>query len=428
MKSDASSRDGSGSLAMGLLPLVALGGLLGYLLAGDIFSASIRHLAACFSLGLVWAYLFLQWLDLVSEYIALKGDPAPVELDVADRAAVSAHLETLCASSALRARLRHLLKTWSLGWQPRQVMGLAGFQSAQARGQLYGGVVFALLLLVVAVWLQGNTMWFWGGMMLLGLTVLARQTLLLRVDRYIECRLLARLPCNIPQTAMTAADLAGALGGAIQAAFKNHVPQPDAMAAAMRSAVEGAMQQVAASVEKLQKSVGEGQGAAAEKVAQALSAATADLKAVKESLSSATGDLKTGLAAGVGQWKGVLEAHSQSLDKSLASIPGQLAKTYGEGAGQVVAAFKDHAEKVAAASQGLQAQLDRVAQLGKEIEKVLHVQQTVDGTLKAVAATEEFRKTLDVLNKHVEASDKLLREAAKPKTIRLVESDPDAQG
>ncbi|HSA19422.1 MAG TPA: hypothetical protein P5327_13705 [Kiritimatiellia bacterium] len=442
---------------LGLLPLIALGGLLGYLLAGDVFSASVRKLAASLSLGLVWAYLFLQWIDLVAEYWALKRDPVPADLDVADRSAVASRLESLCGGSAVTTRVRHLVKSWSLGWHPRQVMGLAGFQSAQAKGQLYGGVVFALILLGVAVWLQGNSLWFWAAMLLLGLTVLARQTLQLRVDRYIECRLLACLPGNIPQTAMTAADLAGALGGAIQSAFKNHVPQPDAMAAAMRTAMDGAMQQVAGAIEKLQKSLGEGQGAVVEKWTQAVHGAASDLKGLQEALKAATGDLKSGLAsasgdlkgslatgaeqwksvlqghaqslaAGTEQWKGVLQNHAQSLDKSLAAVPGQLAKTYGEGAGQVVAAFKDHAEKMAAASQGIQTQLDRIAQLGKEIEKVLHVQQAVDGTLKAVAATEEFRKTLDTLNKHVEASDKLLREAARPKTIRLVESDDDAKG
>lgn len=457
MKCDAASRDGSGTQLLGLLPLMALGGLLGYLLAGDVFAASARKLAASFSLGLVWAYLFLQWIDLVAEYWALKRDPVPASLDVADRSAVAARLEALCGCSAVNTRVRHLFKSWSLGWHPRQVMGLAGFQSAQSRGQMYAGVVFALILLVVAVWLQGNSLWFWGGMLLLGLTVLARQTLLLRVDRYIECRLLANLPGNIPQTAMTAADLAGALGGAIQSAFKNHVPQPDATAAAMRAAMDGAMQQVAGAIEKLQKSLGEGQGAVVEKWTQAVHGAAGDLKGLQEALKATTGDLKSGLAsaagdlksslaagaeqwksvlqghaqglaAGTEQWKGILQNHSQNLDKSLAAIPAQLAKTYGEGAGQVVTAFKEHAEKVAAASQALQAQLDRVAQLGKEIEKVLHVQQAVDGTLKSVAATEEFRRTLDTLNKHVEASDKLLREAAKPKTIRLVESDSDAKG
>jgi ABC-type transporter Mla subunit MlaD len=477
MNSDTARRRDSCSRTMGLLPLVAVGGLFGYLLVGNVYTAPLRQLAASFSLGLVWAYVFLQWVDLAAEYLALKADPVPLALEVGDRAAVKEQLAKLDGCSFLQSRIRHLLQSWSLGWHPRQVLGLAGFQSAQARGQLYAGVIFALLLLLTALRLQGGFQLTWAGMLAVGVTVFARQHLLLRLDRYIECRLLARLPANIPQTAMTAADLAGALGGSIQTAFKNYVPQPDQMAAAMRAAMEGAMQQVAGAIEKLQKSLGEGQGALAENWAKTFSSATGELKGLQEALKTAAGDLKGGLASGAEQWKGMLQSHSQSLDKSLAAVPGQLAKTYAEGAGQVVSAFKEHAEKMAtgteqwkamlqghaqsldkslaavpgqlaktyaegagqvvsafkehaekitAASEGLQAQLDRIAQLGKEIEKVLHVQQTVDGTLKAVAATEEFRRTLETLNKHVEASDALLREAAKPRTIRLVESDGEA--
>ena len=70
----------------------------------------------------------------------------------------------------------------------------------------------------------------------------APELLLSSVDRYIECRILARLPANIPQTAMTATELADALGTSIQSAFKNYVPQVDQVASAMRTAVEGAMQ------------------------------------------------------------------------------------------------------------------------------------------------------------------------------------------
>ncbi|MBU1693333.1 MAG: hypothetical protein KKC51_05150 [Verrucomicrobia bacterium] len=456
MKSDTARRRDACSRTTGLLPLVAIGGLFGYLLVGDVYTAPLRQLAASFSLGLVWAYIFLQWADLATEYLALKTDPVPLALEVGDRAAVKEQLAKLDGSSSLQSRIRHLLQSWSLGWHPRQVMGLAGFQSAQARGQLYTGVIFALILLLTALRLRGGFQLTWGGLLAVGVTVFARQHLLLRMDRYIECRLLARLPANIPQTAMTAADLAGALGGSIQTAFKNYVPQPDQMASAMRAAMEGAMQQVAGAIEKLQKSLGEGQGALAQNWAKTFSSATADLKGLQEALKSAAGDLKSGLAAtandlkaglaagaeqwkavlqnhaqsltsGTEQWKGMLQSHSQSLDKTVAAVPAQLAQAYGTGAGQLETALKQHAEQVQAASQGLQAQLDRIGQLGKDIEKVLHVQETVAGTLKAVAATEEFRQTLETLRKHVEASDALLREVAKPRTIRLVESEGEVE-
>lgn len=407
MKSDVASRKKSGSVLLSLLPLVVLGGAFGYLLAGDVSTASVRHMISSLSLGLVGAFIVLLWLDLVVEFVSLKRDPAPEALDLADRAAVKEKMESLGVRTSASARVRHLFKSWSLGCHPRQVIGLAGFQSAQARSQLFTGSMVALFLLLASLGRQGGLQWTMGGLLALGMSIFARQSFLSSVDRYIECRILARLPAHIPQTAMTATELADALGTSIQSAFKNYVPQVDQMASAMRTAVEGAMQNVAASVDKLQKSVSEGQGA----------------------MAATSADLKSGLTSGTEQWKAVLQNHTQSLDKSLAAVPEQLARTYGEGAGQIVAAFKEHADKISAASQGLQAQLDRIAQLGKDIEKVLHVQQSVDDTLKAVSTSEEFRKTLETLNRHVEASDALLREAARPKTIRLVESDGDvAQG
>jgi hypothetical protein len=50
----------------------------------------------------------------------------------------------------------------------------------------------------------------------------------------------------------------------------------------------------------------------------------------------------------------------------------------------------------------------------------------VDGTLKSVTASEEFAATLNALRAHVEETDKVLREMAKPRKIRLVESGPQA--
>ena len=44
MKSEVASRKKSGSVLLSLLPLVVLGGAFGYLLAGDVSTASVRHI------------------------------------------------------------------------------------------------------------------------------------------------------------------------------------------------------------------------------------------------------------------------------------------------------------------------------------------------------------------------------------------------
>ena len=63
------------------------------------------------------------------------------------------------------------------------------------------------------------------------------------------------------------------------------------------------------------------------------------------------------------------------------------------------------------------------AVLATTIDNVLKLQQAVDGTLKGVAVTEEFKSTLVELKRHLAESDVLLKNAAKPRTIRLVEKD-----
>ena len=68
-------------------------------------------------------------------------------------------------------------------------------------------------------------------------------------------------------------------------------------------------------------------------------------------------------------------------------------------------------------------QLSRVTALASTIDNIFKLQQAVDGTLKGVTATEEFKSTLVELKRHLAESDQLLKNAAKPRSIRLVEKD-----
>ncbi len=63
--------------------------------------------------------------------------------------------------------------------------------------------------------------------------------------------------------------------------------------------------------------------------------------------------------------------------------------------------------------------------LQSDVKQVLHIQEMVDGTIKAVSTTDEFQQLIKGLRIHLEESDKLLREVSKPRTIRLVETDHD---
>ncbi len=64
----------------------------------------------------------------------------------------------------------------------------------------------------------------------------------------------------------------------------------------------------------------------------------------------------------------------------------------------------------------------KIVALGKLIKRL---SERIEGTLKEIAASEEFKATLEELRTHLHESDQLLREAAKPRAIRLVETDED---
>jgi hypothetical protein len=203
-----------------------------------------------------------------------------------------------------------------------------------------------------------------------------------------------RLSEQIPGTGMTAKELAGELGGSIESSFKQFMPQPEKVSGAITSAVESTMK-----------------------------GASSDLEGVRKSLAGLTEQLGKGLTAGSDQMKVSLTDGSKQMAEALTGATSKLETALTGTTAKLDAALKDHAAKAGEASAKLAAQLEKIASLEKDIEKLLHVQQATDQTLKSVAAADEFKSLISTLNKHLESSDQLLREAAKPRTIRLVEQD-----
>ena len=397
-KSSENVFTGAGLYALSIL---VVGGLLGYLFSTDIFEATVHGLMASFALGLIWAYFFVQWADMIGQGISLLRDPIPPSLNVAQREAVQDHLANMKGHYAPARRAQHLLESWGRGWRPDQVVNLADLQSTQARNSVMGGTLFVVLLILAALWGHGNAYLIIGSIMLLGVTILTRQSLLSRIDYYVESHLLVRLPANLPQTAMTAQDLAGALGDSIQKAFRENVPQPDKMAAAVSEIMVSAGKSIAKDFESIQSAVKDS------------GKPLADLPArVKESLAGAT----SGLEAALGN-------QARQLEKVFAEMTVKLGESQAGSAGRIQEALNAHAQEFQKSATQLSAQLEKITELEKDIQQIFRIQEVADGTLKSITATDEFRHTFEALRKHLEASDTLLREVAKPRTIRLVEQE-----
>lgn len=200
---------------------------------------------------------------------------------------------------------------------------------------------------------------------------------------------------------ITAEDLGPELAKAINGAFKAHVPNPETFSAATSAAIEQASKRSTEGVDALHKNLLAVQTQAADKWAANEKVTAQGLETAAKAMESAS--------AKIGD---ALSSHLQQLDK-LDSANREQMKTL----------LTQHADSLTKASNAIAAQLDKIMQLEKEIQNLLHIQQAVDGSIKAVSSAEEFKATLVALRTHLEQSDKLVREASKPRTIRLVESD-----
>ncbi len=437
MTSERKSAERAIPFVPGFWPLIALGGLLGYALCmrtGDIFTQRLYYLFGTFCAGFGWAFIFLQLFEVAGEALALLRDPLPAELEVADRSAMAAHMDKLKGQHHVTTRIRRMLNTWIQTGDARTVMELANLQSRAASRPVLVGAVFGVLMFLVAAFLYADPWLTWGGLAVLALVLFTRQTFLVQLDLYIETRLLARLPAQIPQTAITAKELAAALGGELRAGLREALPDPQRVGDAMKSAVEQAVGQTRGEIEKLQQAFVQNQTALVEKWTRSAETTTSDLKNVEKALSTIVNDLTGGLGKTSEKLSALLDGHNKEFRQSVQQMVERLDAVLKQHAEMVQAGGGDWGERIRTAmadalgkfeesQRALAAQLDKIAALQQSIENVLHMQQVVDGTVKTVAASEEFAKLIAALREHLQASDNLLREVSKPRRIRLVESE-----
>ncbi len=437
------------------LAFVVLGAAMGYLLLGGSWGTAENSLLLV-AAGFAWAALALQIGNLAGQAADLLAHPTS-GLDPADPVSVKAKLSLLSGRGELNGRVKRALEAWSQGWSPREVIGLAAFQSAAARKPVYAGAAFAIVVFVLAIQQGHDSILISGGIALASLVMLARLSLLSRADHYVEQEILCRLPGNLPNTAITASQLGDAVGSAIEKAFSQHVPQPEKTAAAIGSAVEGAGKAIAAEADKIQKALAQVQSALGESLPAAGKAAADELakaqnqlgasiaesgKKFAEQVAGVQGALVNGLTESGMKTSEALRSSQEALSTGLASAVKQVADVLGgvqkslegslsgagrEAAQQLSESLNTYAAQLGSATKALSGEIEQLGIAQQSIEKLLHVEEAVDGTLKSIAAMDEFKETLHSLRVHIEESDKLIKEASKPRTITLIEEDGEVR-
>jgi len=179
-------------------------------------------------------------------------------------------------------------------------------------------------------------------------------------------------------------DLAEMLVDALDTAFERHLPDPQDIADAIGKAIENA----------------------------AFSSA--------EKMGKINGAFVESQEALVGKWEATVTAlneHTRRIEESDRQL-GAVLKEVSE-------ANAKHVSEVKEVTGILAKQLSNVGKVAEGIENILKVQETVDGLVKQVATSEKFVSMITAVEEHLQETNKFLEIAARPRTVRLVESESD---
>ena len=397
----------------GIYWVIGLGVVLGVLL-GIPFKAGAdwerSQLAALLASGIGLAYILLSLVDWAVQLRALKANPLPDELDLSERSVAAERLAALQGCSPLQRHIRRLLAAWAAGASGPQVVAMAGNQMLRTL------IILAAETAAILVLLAGSAAFApppalltlgTGFMALVVLIAIARFQLASHLAGYIEPHLLARIGNDSPAAAgvefvqalsKAVADSTAALAAA-QSKFADQLAKSQAEASAVFAKTQ---QEAAAQLAKAQ------QDASAQLAKAHQEAAAPIAKAHQEAAAQ------------------VVKAQQESVAqivKTQQETSALIAKTQTDMTAKLSASQEQSSAVLGKAQTEIAAQLGRVTALAATIDNVLKLQQAVDGTLKGVAVTDEFKSTLVELKRHLSESDALLKNAAKPRTIRLVEKD-----
>ena len=338
---------------------------------------TLSDISAVFANGIALAYLLLASFDWLAQRRALCLNPLPADLDLSDRAVAREQATALAGNTLLHRHGRRLLKAWSSGASGPQVVAMAASQMHRLMANLAAETLGVIILLTAAAgfaapgWILTLGTGFMAAAAVVGL---ARFQLSSQSAGYIESHLLAKIGNDTPAAA--AANFA-------QAAAKS---VSDSMAALAAAQTQFATQ-----------------------LAQNQEQSTAQLAKAQQDAAA--------LIAKAQQDSATLIAKAQT-DAAARNTQSQA-----DAAAQLSAAQQNSAEQLAKAQDKIAEQLARVTEIAASVDQIFKLQQAVDATLKGVAVTDEFKSTLVELKRHLSESDQLLKNATKPRTIRLVEKD-----
>jgi biopolymer transport protein ExbB/TolQ len=115
-------------------------------------------------------------------------------------------------------------------------------------------------------------------------------------------------------------------------------------------------------------------------------------------------------------------ARFEKMVQEFSQLSTRLADSFRQAVSSLESASTRYSERMQQSVESLNEQLEKVTQLGTEIDKVLRTTQVMEATLRQVGSSEEFRQTLANLRNHLSTSDELLKQLSRPRKVTFQEA------
>jgi biopolymer transport protein ExbB/TolQ len=115
-------------------------------------------------------------------------------------------------------------------------------------------------------------------------------------------------------------------------------------------------------------------------------------------------------------------ARFEKMVQEFSQLSTRLADSFRQSVSSMETASTRYSERMQQSVESLNEQLEKVTQLGAEIDKVLRTTQAMETTLRQVGSSDEFRQTLANLRSHLSTSDELLKQLSRPRKVIFQEA------
>ncbi len=115
-------------------------------------------------------------------------------------------------------------------------------------------------------------------------------------------------------------------------------------------------------------------------------------------------------------------ARFEKMVQEFSQLSTRLAESFRQSVSSMESASTRYSERMQQSVESLNEQLEKVTQLGTEIDKVLRTTQAMETTLRQVGSSDEFRQTLANLRNHLSTSDELLKQLSRPRKVVFQEA------